>query len=80
MIPLKRQTGSYGHIFGGSAQTLPNGDIEFEESAATANPVGAAVFEVSPDAVPKPIWQMRIKGQYAYRAFLIPSLYPGVQS
>jgi arylsulfate sulfotransferase len=66
-------------FFGGYVQTLGNGNVEFDEAAATSAPKSAAIFEVSPDATPQTIWQMLIKGQYAYRAFRIPSLYPGVQ-
>jgi len=30
-------------------------------------------------ATPVTVWQMDIAGQWAYRAYRIPSLYPGVQ-
>ena len=60
-------------------KTLGNSNVEFDEAAATSSPISAAIFEVTPDADPQTIWQMQIKGQYAYRASRIPSLYPGVQ-
>ena len=39
----------------------------------------AAIYEVTPDAAHQTVWNMQIKGQTAYRAFRMPSLYPGVQ-
>jgi len=66
-------------FFGGSADTLANGDLEFDECAATAAPPSAAVFEVTQTAIPQVVWEMQIPGQYAYRAFRMPSLYPGIQ-
>jgi hypothetical protein len=67
-------------FFGGNAEVLKNGNIEYDESASTPLPANnGAVFEVTQSATPHTIWQMQITGQYAYRAMRIPSLYPGVQ-
>jgi arylsulfate sulfotransferase len=67
-------------FFGGSARQLKNGNIEFDESAATPPPMNnAAVFEVTQTNPPQVVWSMNISGQYAYRVIRIPSLYPGVQ-
>jgi hypothetical protein len=67
-------------FFGGSFRQPKNGNIEFDECAATPPPAtNAAVFEVTKTTPPVTVWQMQISGQYAYRAFRIPSLYPGVQ-
>jgi len=66
-------------FFGGFADILPNGDVEFDECAPTANPPSAAVFEVTQSTSPQTVWEMQIANQYAYRAFRLPSLYPGVQ-
>jgi arylsulfate sulfotransferase len=67
-------------FFGGSARLLRNGNIEFDECAATPLPANNAVIsEVTETSPPTTIWQMQIAGQYAYRGFRIPSLYPGVQ-
>jgi arylsulfate sulfotransferase len=70
-------------FFGGSSRLLANGNLEFDEcAAATTFPptaVNAAVYEVSKTSPPETVWQMQITGEYAYRAFRIPSLYPGVQ-
>jgi len=59
---------------------LQNGNVEFDECASTPPPaVNAAIFEVTKTTPPQTVWQMHIAGQYAYRAFRMPSLYPGVQ-
>jgi arylsulfate sulfotransferase len=67
-------------FFGGSARALANGNIEFCESAATPLPANnGAIFEVTKTTPPQIVWSMQITGQFAYRGFRIPSLYPGVQ-
>jgi arylsulfate sulfotransferase len=70
-------------FFGGSARLLANGNVELDECAATTtfppSAVNAAIYEVTKTATPQIVWQMQITGQFAYRAFRIPSLYPGVQ-
>ena len=67
-------------FFGGSARLLKNGNIEFDECAATPLPANnAAIFEVTKTTPPQTVWQMHVAGQFAYRGFRIPSLYPGVQ-
>jgi hypothetical protein len=59
---------------------LANGNIEFCESASTPLPaINAAIFEVTKTTPPQTVWSMQIAGQFAYRGFRIPSLYPGVQ-
>ena len=65
--------------FGGSARLLANGNIEFDECAPTTPANNAAIFEVTQTTPAQTVWQMQITGQYAYRGFRIPSLYPGVQ-
>ncbi|HEV3278507.1 MAG TPA: aryl-sulfate sulfotransferase [Terriglobia bacterium] len=66
-------------FFGGDAYGLANGNMEFDECAASNTPPSGAVYEVTQTTTPQVVWQMQITGQYAYRAFRIPSLYPGVQ-
>jgi arylsulfate sulfotransferase len=67
-------------FFGGSARMLKNGNIEFDECAATPLPANnAAIYEVTKTTPPQIVWQMQVAGQYAYRGFRIDSLYPGVQ-
>ncbi len=70
--------------FGGYAQILANGDVEFDECATSPygilnSSLTAAVYEVTHETSPQTVWQMQITGAAAYRAFRIPSLYPGVQ-
>jgi arylsulfate sulfotransferase len=66
-------------FFGGYAQEFSNNNIEFDESASSSTPPSASIFEVTQDPSPQLVLQMDVVGQYAYRAFRIPSLYPGVQ-
>lgn len=63
--------------WGGSIEALANGDIEYDVNAFYNN--SASVFEETQQATPQSVWQLQINGQWAYRAFRIPSLYPGVQ-
>ncbi len=64
-------------FFGGNAELLTNGNVEFDECAPTAS--SAAVFEVTKTTPPQTVWQMHIAGSNAYRVIRMPSLYPGVQ-
>jgi hypothetical protein len=66
-------------FFGGYAQMLPNGNIEFDECAVSPSSPAAQVLEVTNQPSPQTVWQLQISGAYAYRAFRLPSLYPGVQ-
>jgi arylsulfate sulfotransferase len=65
-------------IWGGSIDVADNGAVEFDLCA----PFGAAsqsrIMEVTQDASNTLIWQMDVTGENAYRAYRIPSLYPGV--
>lgn len=66
-------------FFGGDAQVLANGDAEYDLCAAT--PGGnAVVLELPEQENPRQVaWQMNISGDGTYRAYRLPSLYPGVQ-
>jgi hypothetical protein len=66
-------------FFGGNAEVLTNGNVEYDECGQTTPANNSAVFEVTRTATPQTVWEMKIAGQYAYRAMRIPSLYPGVQ-
>jgi arylsulfate sulfotransferase len=70
--------GSYS-FFGGNAEVLKNGNLEYDECGITTPANNSGVFEVTQTPIPQPVWQMNIAGQYAYRAMRMPSLYPGVQ-
>jgi arylsulfate sulfotransferase len=63
--------------FGGDAISLANGDIEYDACGLT--PESSEVFEVTNAASPQTVWSMQISNNYAYRAYRMPSLYPGVQ-
>jgi len=56
---------------------LPNGDVEFANSDPF-NMVSSQIMEVTPTDNPQTVWQMNITGEWAYRGYRIPSLYPGV--
>jgi arylsulfate sulfotransferase len=68
----------YYSICCGDALVLPNGDVEFDvaDDIAVATNI-SHIQEVTQTLVPELIWKMDIQGQLAYRAFRIPSLYPG---
>lgn len=65
--------------FGGNAEVLANGNTEYDECDTLMGTDNAAVYEITKTATPQTVWKMQIAGQDAYRAFRIPSLYPGVQ-
>ncbi len=65
--------------FGGNVEQLANGNIEYDLSNTSAFPFASDVFEVTPQSTPQTVWHMHVSGTYLYRAFRIPSLYPGVQ-
>jgi arylsulfate sulfotransferase len=62
----------------GDALQLPNGDLEYDVAYDILTPGVSFVQEVTEEQTPQLLWQMNISGQLAYRAFRIPSLYPGV--
>lgn len=66
-------------FFGGNAEVLKNGNVEYDECGQTTPANNSAIFEVTQSATPQTVWQMNVTGQYSYRAMRIPSLYPGVQ-
>ena len=67
-------------FFGGNAEVLKNGNIEYDECGSTPLPANnAKIVEVTQASPSQTVWQMQIAGQYAYRGFRMPSLYPGVQ-
>ena len=67
-------------FFGGNAEVLKNGNVEYDEASSTPLPANnATIFEVTETSPPQTVWQMEVIGQDAYRGFRMPSLYPGVQ-
>jgi arylsulfate sulfotransferase len=63
----------------GSVRSQANGDVEFDEGFLPASPWKAVVQEVTREMGPQLVWQLEVDGQLSYRAFRLPSLYPGVQ-
>ena len=64
--------------FGGNAEPLLNGNIEFDLASQTPGS-NANIYEVTNEATPQTVWNLHITGETAYRGFRIPSFYPGVQ-
>jgi arylsulfate sulfotransferase len=62
--------------FAGDTRVQPNGNIEYN-LAGVGN--DSYVFEVTPTATPQTVWELHIAKENTYRAFRMPSLYPGVQ-
>jgi arylsulfate sulfotransferase len=62
----------------GNASILLNADVEYDVAYNVNTPGLSYVQEVTQEQTPQLVWQMTIKGPLAYRAFRIPSLYPGV--
>jgi arylsulfate sulfotransferase len=50
----------------------------FPSSSPPGFEARSRVEEVTPDTNPTLVWQMDIDGASAYRAYRIPSLYPGM--
>jgi hypothetical protein len=67
------------NFFGGSILQLANGNVEYDLCDVGGFGVGADVFEVAQASSPQTVWHMHVTGTNLYRAFRIPSLYPGVQ-
>jgi hypothetical protein len=69
-------------VWGGSINQLSNGNIEFDLNAPEEPPspnVASEVQEVTQTATPEVIWKMDLPlPMNAYRAYRVPSLYPGV--
>jgi arylsulfate sulfotransferase len=63
-------------FWGGNVDELANGNVEYDLCG-----VGSSSFvrEVTRELVPKSVWSMVLTKTNFYRAFRIPSLYPGVQ-
>lgn len=73
----------YLSVWGGSVNQLPNGNVEFDMNAPAMFPVAnvaSEVQEVTQTVTPQVVWKMDIGPVplYAYRAYRVPSLYPGV--
>ena len=69
-------------VWGGSVNQLPNGNIEFDTNAPLVPPlpnIASEIEEVTQTDNPVAVWKMDIPlPMNAYRAYRVPSLYPGV--
>lgn len=66
-------------FWGGSISQLANGNVEFDENAPAGFPYASQVQEVTHATPSQIVWEMTMPiPMYAYRAYRIPSLYPGV--
>lgn len=63
--------------WGGNAEVLNNGNVEYDLCGIAGGQ--SYIDEVTQDSSPQTVWQLHITGTYLYRAFRIPSFYPGVQ-
>lgn len=73
----------YFSNWGGSINQLGNGNVEFDMNAPVIPPsanVASEAQEVTQDGTPQVVWKMDITPatSTAYRAYRVPSLYPGV--
>lgn len=70
----------YYSIWGGSINQLENGNVEFDiNSPFTANPIASEIREITQTSTPQTVWQLDFGLPYtAYRAYRVPSLYPGI--
>ena len=66
-------------FWGGNAEQLANGNIEGDFTVGATALTLSDVFEVTPDSNHSVVWHLRTGARNAYRAFRLPSLYPGVQ-
>lgn len=76
LIFHQKATGLY-NAWGGNIDSLANGDVEYDLCGVI--PSGSVVREVTMEKDPKTVWSLSIEANFFYRAFRIPSLYPGVQ-
>jgi len=65
-------------FWGGEAQQLANGNMEGDFNAG-AGGVYTDIFEVTPGNTPQVVWHLTTSGSNDYRAYRMPSLYPGIQ-
>jgi len=64
-------------FYGGNAEVLTNGNIEYDLCSVPTTPISTSVVEVSPDSPAETVWQLTVSN--SYRAFRLLSLYPGVR-
>jgi arylsulfate sulfotransferase len=70
-------------VWGGSINQLANGNMEFDINAPSPPPtpnLASEVQEVTLSSTPQIVWKLdiNVSTENAYRAYRVPSLYPGV--
>jgi arylsulfate sulfotransferase len=66
-------------FFGGNTEQLANGNVEYDLCGVGPIGSGSYVYEVTQQSTPQTVWTLQSTGANLYRAFRMPSLYPGVQ-
>jgi arylsulfate sulfotransferase len=66
-------------FFGGGVDPLANGNVEYDLCGVGNIGAGSYVYEVTQQSTPQTVWTMQSIGTNLYRAFRMPSFYPGVQ-
>jgi hypothetical protein len=64
--------------WGGSAQALKNGNLEYTVSSVPTATGTSQINEVTQGTPSQTVWQLKV-GSNAYRALRMSSLYPGIQ-
>ena len=72
----KIESSNLFNLWGGNAEQLANGNIEYDLCGVGGN---SYVNEVTQDSAAQTVWSLTSTGVNLYRAYRIPSLYPGVQ-
>lgn len=63
--------------YGGNAEGLANGNVEYDLCEVGSGTPESYVYEVTPESTPQTVWEMHITQTNLYRAFRIPGFYPG---
>jgi hypothetical protein len=66
------------NFFGGNAEILPNGNLEYDLCGLPGAP-NSQIFETPNQSAVQTVWNLKVTGDYVYRGYRLPSLYPGVQ-
>lgn len=68
------------HVLPANLYSNFGGNVEQRvRSLRRRNCTASYIFEVTQESIPQTVWTMSVKGTSLYRAFRIPSLYPGIQ-
>ena len=66
------------NFFGGNAQMLANGDLEYDLCGLAGAP-NSQIFETPNQSTPQTVWNMKVREIISTADTRLPSLYPGVQ-